>query len=385
MTALAVRLRPLLKPALRLGLLLALVAFLLTTRACHNRLFLFPSSTIAHTPSEHDLGYEDVSFPNAAGKQLRGWYFAAQDPLGAVVLNHGNHGNIGGYLDYAACLTHARISLLLYDYQGFGKSEGGASVGSLVTDGLAAFDYLAARPDAPAKIAVMGVSLGTPVSCAVAAARPQSCALVLEGAFSPAEELYWRFGTLGSPMAFIISRTMPRIRPADDLRKLAGRPLLMVHGSADRTTPVAGAAALFESAPNPKWMWVIDGLQHFPAPIFYKPSEYGRVLAAFLEHAFAGRPFEQPAVTWAASKLGSAPWQVAANVTAVPAGGTVTLVVTTADNKTVRKEIAPGDPQPVSISVGSRPVGVSAFAEPASGSAEPAAGSAQDAPRANAR
>jgi len=350
------------KPALRLALFLVLVAFLLTTELCHNHLFLFPSAKIEKTPADYQLAFEDIAFKNVAGKRLAGWYCPAQDPIGAVVLNHGNAGNIGGYIDYARCLTKAGLNVLLYDYQGFGKSEGGASISSLVGDALAAFDYLDSRVGGAEKIAVLGVSLGTPISCAIAAQRPKAAAVILEGAFLPDTELYWRMGTIGTPVAYIISKSLrPDIRPERDIAALNGRPLLMVHGDSDRTTPLFGAARLYEKAPQPKWLWVMEGVGHFPNPIVRKHDSYPQVLAAFLRHVFLGQDFDQPEVkSWAATRRGKG-WQVEARIQA-PAGP-VGVAVITKDNKAVRKQSLPAGSYDVRLEVQSPPLTVSAFVE----------------------
>jgi len=354
------------KPAIRIALFLVIVVFAFTTESCHNTLLLHPSRTYSKTPAELNLKYEDVTFPNPEGKNLSGWYFPAEGAIGAVVLNHGNAGNIGLYLDYAEVITQAGVSLLLYDYQGFGKSDGGTSVRGLVGDGLAAYDYLESRGGAPGGIVAMGVSLGTPVSCAVAAQRPHVKAVILEGAFLPKDEIYYHMGALGWPIAFIISQAMPKIRPEADVRTFAGRPLLMIHGNQDATTPVSGAGKLFEAAGEPKWMWTIYGRGHFPEPIFHKRTEYARAMAAFLRHVFLKEPFAQPTVSWNAEPRGSE-WEVTAHVTS---GRDISkdapLVVIFDNDGTMWSplKIKAGEQQlTLRCSMG-RPVSVSAFVEP---------------------
>jgi len=350
------------KPLLRLAVFLLLIIILLTSKFCHNRLFLFPSTKIKETPSDYQVEFEEVTFQNEAGKQLAGWFCPAENAIGAVVLNHGNAGNIGDYANYAHCFTKARVSVLLYDYQGFGRSEGNPSIGSLLGDGLAAFDYLASRVGGADKIAVQGVSLGTPISCAVAARRPEAAALILEGAFLLETELYWRMGTLGAPVAFVISKSLRSgVRPERDILALNGRPLLMVHGDNDRTTPLFGAAELYEKARQPKWLWVMDNAGHFPSLMHYKRNSYPKTLASFLRHVFLDEPFNQPRVSWTATNR-NGKWQVSADVQADAAP--VSLVVVTQDNKAVRKELLATGSYDVPIEVSSRPVTVSVFVEP---------------------
>ena len=342
------------KPILRVTALLAVIAFALTTETCHNRLFLFPRQAMTKTPADYALAYEDVTFPSANGKKLAGWYCPAQDEIGAVVINHGNTGNIEDYIDYAAILTQYGMSVLLYDYQGFGKSEGSASVSTLIDDGVAAFDCLVSRGHQPDKIAIMGVSLGTMVSCGVIPRRPKAACLILEGAFLPETELYWRMGKLGAPAAYIIAKTLPPIEPQKSIAALNGRPLLMIHGTDDATTPLYGAAQLYEAARQPKWMWVMDGIKHFPEPIFYRREQYQAVLVLFLRSAFLDEIFHQPRVFW--STTGSEPWEVSATVQGPPGE----IVIITEDNKTIRRKTS----DPAKITIQDRPVTVTAFSEP---------------------
>ena len=367
-----------LKPALRIALLLVLIVVMLSTETCHNTLFLHPSRTYDKMPAERGLKFEQVSFANSNGKKLCGWYFPAPGAIGAVVLNHGNSGNMSLYLDYAEMLGKAGVSLLLYDYQGFGQSEKGTSLRGLVPDALAAYDYLASRGQAPGGIAVMGVSLGTPVSCGVAAQRPEAKALILEGAFLPTDELYHHMGTLGWPAAFVVSKTMPKMNPQMDVQCLAGRPLLMVHGSDDATTPITGAARLFEAASQPKWMWVMDNVGHFPDPTLRKGKGYQQVLASFLRHVFLKDEFAQPYAVWSTEQSETGSWFTEAVVmdNGDDAGADpVSIVVTANDGQTARKQVRldseeqrPG-PQagrrpPVVLETRKRPVSVSVFAEP---------------------
>ncbi|NQT19037.1 MAG: alpha/beta hydrolase [Planctomycetes bacterium] len=351
------------KPLLRLALFLLLVCFVLTTEACHNRLLLFPRKAIRKTPAVLNVAFENVTFANARGKQLAGWYCPAKEPIGAIVLNHGNAGNIDLYIDYAHHFTRGGISVLLYDYQGFGNSEGSRSLSQLVGDGLAAFDYLASRTADPDKIAVMGVSLGTPVSCAVARQRPSAKALILEGAFLPETELYWRMGILGTPVAFIIAKTLPFIDPEQDIKALDGRPLLMIHGDKDRVTPLFGAGKLYEKAQPPKWLWVMEGVGHFSEPMLYKQGSYPKAVVEFLRHAFLDEPFDQPRIDkWTSTKLGGGKWRVSADIHAPR--GHASLVVTTAANTAVRKKKLPAGSSNVTLEVEGRPITVSAFVEP---------------------
>ena len=81
----------------------------------------------------------DVHFKTSDGVQLHGWLFKSGEPL--LIFFHGNGGNITGRAPIAAELARRGISVLLFDWRGYGKSEGSASESGLFFDALAAYDF----------------------------------------------------------------------------------------------------------------------------------------------------------------------------------------------------------------------------------------------------
>ena len=124
-----------------------------------SRSFLLPSREYFATPSTAGLPEEPVSFPNLGGKQLRGWFMDHPGTEKTVLVCMGNMGNISVMLPYARFLHQGGFDVLLFDYQGFGKSGGLGSVLSLYGDAQSAFGYLTReKKKRPEDVGVLGVS-----------------------------------------------------------------------------------------------------------------------------------------------------------------------------------------------------------------------------------
>ncbi|HWR86717.1 MAG TPA: alpha/beta hydrolase, partial [Rhodoglobus sp.] len=93
----------------------------MTLRPLLNALLYFPSRTIAATPADAGLTYDDVELTTDDGQRLHGWWIARRaPPRGHVLLCHGNAGNIGDRVLHAWVLTAVGFDVLLFDYRGYG-------------------------------------------------------------------------------------------------------------------------------------------------------------------------------------------------------------------------------------------------------------------------
>ena len=133
-----------------------------------SQLCLHPWKGDFRKPKDAHLAADEVYFTNASGHQLRGWLFEAEDAQKSILFCMGNAGNISLMLPYAKILQDAGFEVLLFDYQGFGNSEGAAGINSLLSDSLAAFDFLIdSRGRMPQDIGIFGVSLGSVLALTV--------------------------------------------------------------------------------------------------------------------------------------------------------------------------------------------------------------------------
>ncbi len=104
------------------------VTFLVLWSQLEKRFVFFPVAELLYTPNDASLEYQDVSFQTSDGLALQGWFIPG-DPAGGSGLTwlwfHGNGGNIGHRIDELA-LAHQRTgdNIFIFDYRGYGESEG---------------------------------------------------------------------------------------------------------------------------------------------------------------------------------------------------------------------------------------------------------------------
>ena len=207
-------------------------------------------------------GAEEVWFRNAEGLRLYGWLFRSptQPAHATVVYAHGNGGNLS-YCDWVGESLAARgFDVLLFDYRGYGRSEGeSAGEAGLYADAEAAYDFLTKERGVNAlQIVLYGQSLGT-AAVADVAARRECGALVLESGLSSAAD-----------MAAVVMPWLPRFvrgltkNKLDTVSKLprVRCPVLVVHGDRDEIIPASQGERLFAAAPEPKRLIIVKGAGH---------------------------------------------------------------------------------------------------------------------------
>jgi fermentation-respiration switch protein FrsA (DUF1100 family) len=221
------------------------------------------------------LPFEDAWFTATDRVRLHGWYLPQQSPRAVVLYCHGNAGNLSDWADVVRIL-HDRVglALLIFDYRGYGRSEGTPSEDGVVADARAARAWLARRAGlAEGRIVLMGRSLGGGVAVHLAA-NDGARALVLESTFTSLPDV----GKAHYP--WLPARILMQTR-LDSLSKI-GRyhgPLLQSHGTADRLIPYANGRRLYDAANAPKRFYSIAGGDHNDP----QPPTYYDILTAFLD------------------------------------------------------------------------------------------------------
>jgi uncharacterized protein len=212
---------------------------------------------------------EDVWFTTADGVKLHGWFMPAQKQhaSGTVLYCHGNGGNLTYVRGVAQDLTARGLDVLLFDYRGYGRSEGSApSETQLYADADAAYDFLTkTRGVKPEKLAIYGLSLGTTAATDLAA-RKVCGALVLEAPLSSASDM-------ASATVPVIPRSLHWIlqNRFESERKIAQVkcPVLVTHGDRDNIIPDEQGRKVFAAANEPKKLLIIPRGSH------WLPSEKG--------------------------------------------------------------------------------------------------------------
>jgi hypothetical protein len=204
------------------------------------------------------LPLEDVWFQSADGVQLFGWFVEAPADRPVLTWCHGNAGNIISRLDNLKYLCRMGLSVFLFDYRGYGKSQKyNPGENGLYQDAIGAYDYLTRiRKIRPERIVLFGRSLGAAVAGELATQRPAS-ALILESSF-PSIEAVAKFHYAGLPVHWLLGA---EFRLIDRLPQLS-LPKLIIHGDRDDIIPIELGRQVFDAAKPPKDWYVIPGADH---------------------------------------------------------------------------------------------------------------------------
>ena len=265
-----------------------------------NNTILFPERQITQQPDQFGLQYQDFFVNIAAGNRLHGWYIPAGQPdqsRPVVMISHGNAGNVGYFLPWAKLLVELGYDAVLYDYQGYGKSDGKADVAALIGDAEAVLQWLRQRwPDKP--LGLMGLSLGTLVSIALAVdgeAQDGSVvkSVVLEGSLVPSSLLADKFGVLGAAIAWAVSSQIPKQLHSDKQIAQVKCPTLFVHSADDQVTSLAGALKLYQLAVCEKEFWQVTNSDHLEI-ISKQQKEYLNRAGQFLKRHMPTCPATEP-------------------------------------------------------------------------------------------
>lgn len=227
-----------------------------------NRLFYFPTQEGPHTPDEFGYKYEEVNFKSEDGTKLHGWFIQnhGDGRKGTVVYSHGNAGAIGYHLGFITWASNAGYQILIYDYRGFGKSEGSVKRKGIVEDVNAAIKYAKSRKDVdPKKIFSFGHSLGGAKSvAALSGEKGEDVAGVISFAgFSSYQKIAQK---MVGEMA--LNLVTDELSPRDFIAGISPTPLLIVHGDQDSVVPVEHGRELFKKAKEPKKIIEVKGGSH---------------------------------------------------------------------------------------------------------------------------
>jgi uncharacterized protein len=258
--------------------------FLVQTR------FIFvPSTVIEKTPELFNLQYEEVWLPvfDSTGKaeRIHGWWIKANQPGSKVLLYlHGNGFNISANIAQAKIFQQLGFSVLLIDYRGYGRSEGGfPSEVYVYQDAATAWDYLVKdKKIPPSQILIYGHSLGGAIAIDLAAKYPDAAGLIVESTFTSIRKVidyrntFWMF-----PVDLILTQGFESIDKVSKLKM----PILFIHGTTDSTIPAFMSEQLYNAAPEPKKLILIPGAGHNNVANF-APSQYTKGIKSFLEEVF---------------------------------------------------------------------------------------------------
>jgi alpha-beta hydrolase superfamily lysophospholipase len=237
--------------AIVVGVYFVLLVFLLMFQS---DLIYFPQREITFLPGTMGLSYEDVYFKTADGVNLHGWFVPAERGRGVVLFCHGNAGNISHRLESIQIFHRLGLDTFIFDYRGYGKSEGRISEEGTYLDVEAAWQYLVSNQKiSDDKIIIWGRSLGGSIAAWIGQKHTAKL-LILESVFTSVPDM----GAEIYP--FFPVRLLARFKyKTIDYVKQVNFPVLIIHSPEDEIIPFVHGRRLFEAAKEPKKFLEISG------------------------------------------------------------------------------------------------------------------------------
>lgn len=214
----------------------------------------FPLSEIDYTPDMAGLIYEDVYFKTEDNVELNGWYLPVEGAEKTLLFFHGNGGNISHRLDSLNIFHDLGLSVFIFDYRGYGQSQGTTSEQGTYRDAEAAWRYLTElRGISDKEIIVFGRSMGGAVATWLANQYTPNL-LILESTFTSVTDMAKHY------YPYLPTTLLARIKYAS-IDRIQGIqcPILFSHSQTDEIVPFKFGLQLFEQALEPKMFMQMEG------------------------------------------------------------------------------------------------------------------------------
>lgn len=228
----------------------------------------FQPTFLSNSGDTADLAFEieSVLFGNNYGNTLNGWIMRPDSGYNGTTLLffHGNAGNLFNHYNGVVPFVERGFKVFIFDYSGFGFSEGKASRDNVLRDANAALGYFLNRADLErAHLVLYGQSLGGHLAAVIAGQNQDKIdGLVVEGAFSSHGDI--AASSAGFLGRILVAEKYSGLEAIGQYRK----PLLVIHSPEDRTVPFELGKKLYDSANDPKSFLEIENC-HICGPLYY--------------------------------------------------------------------------------------------------------------------
>lgn len=243
----------------------------------------FPFATLSQTPAEWGLAYEDVFLNTEDGVRLHGWYLPHQGSRLTLLFFHGNAGNISHRGASVKIFHQLGLNVFIFDYRGYGKSQGKPDEDGFYKDARAAWRYLTDERGLDQNdIVLFGRSLGGAVAAKLAA-EVHPGGLILESTFSSARDV-------ANAVFPVLSRLILLRYDFNAVAhvKQVTAPVLVLHSPDDEIIPLRLGEKVFQAANEPKSFVKLKG-DHNSGFLVSQP-DYGRTLGRFISSAVSTLP-----------------------------------------------------------------------------------------------
>jgi fermentation-respiration switch protein FrsA (DUF1100 family) len=239
---------------------------ILMVSGCTDLIF-YPMTGHVLTPEAVGVEYEDIFVETEDDLRLHGWKLLAGSKAHSTLLYfHGNAENVSTHFANVYWLVEHGYDVYIFDYRGYGKSEGEAELGPIMDDMELFIGYVAAALPERHELVVVGQSLGASMaiySAAHSRYRERIAALVSISAFSDYHDIAqdalaksWLFWLFQWPLSKTIDNSYS---PVEAIDRVAPLPVYIMHSEADEIIPFYHAQRLYEAAGDPKQLIILEG------------------------------------------------------------------------------------------------------------------------------
>ncbi|SFG12118.1 Alpha/beta hydrolase family protein [Desulfotomaculum arcticum] len=249
-----------------------------------------PRHQIARTPASKGLIYHDVTFPSRVDNlEIKGWLIPSPKSDRTVIIAHGYRNNRlqddVPALSLAGGLVQAGYNVLMFDFRNCGESPGDITSWGLyeVRDLLGAIDFIRKQKDISHRIALFGFSMGASTSILAGAREPAVDAVIAD---SPFADLKKHLSNKTYPLGFVLLPEFSlitgldpgKVSPINALPLLSPKPLMLIHGDADRIVPVSNSRELSRAYGDNAILWIVPGAGHLKAYEKAGPAYLAKVI-----------------------------------------------------------------------------------------------------------
>ena len=243
-----------------------LLLCLLISSGCTNYIFYTMKDHVL-TPAAIGVMYEDIFVETADNLLLHGWKLSSEgETEGTLLFFHGNAENISTHFANVYWLVAHGYDVYIFDYRGYGKSEGEAELDPIIDDMELMIGHVIDAMPVDQQLIVMGQSLGASLSIysvANSQHRDRIAALVSVAAFSDYHDIAqdalsssWLFWLFQWPLSKTISNDYS---PVESVGKVAPVPIFIMHSNEDEIIDYYHAEVLYKAALEPKQLITLEG------------------------------------------------------------------------------------------------------------------------------
>jgi uncharacterized protein len=258
------------------GFVIFAVGFAMMPHALERLFVYYPSRQLSADPGNVGLDFQDIAVVAEDNVKLHGWFVRSEGASRTIMIFHGNGGNIGDRVSWVRLLHDLGVHVFIFDYRGYGKSEGKPFEEGLYRDARAVYNWwVRERRPRGERLIIFGESLGGAVAVHLAARVP-AAGLILQSTFTSARDM----AKTMFPIGLLLPLTGVRFDSEKEIARVAC-PKLMIHGTRDEIVPFRLGNRLHDVAPHPKLFYPVPEAGHNDL-VWVAGAEYSRHMRAFL-------------------------------------------------------------------------------------------------------